>query len=199
MQSICKLFKPLELGDGLHHIQISSLRHESWIISNRIFDKDPCSQGHIDKMYYAPSIKPAHPSIKASLNRLVIWDEDSLTHPTSQSLLWITICLTCQSRQGRVQPFWGTASPWKLVEDARIDLGLVISVVRWATLHVIVHATRAVVEEASRAKDSIMDLEDEVIFRVVEGLEKDVVEEGVTTSSPEEISSLHQGQTCYGL
>jgi hypothetical protein len=59
---------------------------------------------------------------------------------------------------------------------------------------VIVHAARVVVEEASRAKDSIMDLEDEVIFRVVEGLE-DVVEEGVTTPSPEEIFSLHQGQT----
>jgi hypothetical protein len=79
-----------------------------------------------------------------------------------------------------------------LVEDARIDLGLVISVARWATLHAIVHATRVVVE-ANRAKDSIMHLEDEVIFRVVEGLE-DVVEEGVTTPSPEETFSLHQGQ-----
>jgi hypothetical protein len=85
------------------------------------------------------------------------------------------------------------AIPWKLVEDARIDLGLVISVARWATLHAIAHADRAVVEEASKAKDSIMHLEDEVIFRVMEGLE-DVVEEGVTTPSPEETFSLHQGQ-----
>jgi hypothetical protein len=115
--------------------------------------------------------------------------------PTSQSLSRITIRPTCQSRQGQVQPFWGTASPWKLVKDARIDLGLIISVIRWATLHTIVHAARAVVEEASRAKDSIMDLEDEVIFRVVEGLEEDMVEVGVTTPSPEEIFSLHQGQT----
>jgi hypothetical protein len=86
----------------------------------------------------------------------------------------------------------GTANPWKLVKDARIDLGLVISVVRWATLRTIVHAARAVVE-ASRAKGNIMHLEDEVIFRVVEGLE-DVVEEGVTIPSPEETFSLHQGQ-----
>jgi hypothetical protein len=86
------------------------------------------------------------------------------------------------------------ASPWKLVEDARIDLGLVISVVKWATLHVIVPAARAVVEEASKAKDTIMDLEDEVIFRVVEGLE-DVVEVGVTTPSLEETFSSHQDQT----
>jgi hypothetical protein len=85
------------------------------------------------------------------------------------------------------------ASPWKLVEDARIDLGLVISVVKWATSHAIVHAARAVVE-ANRARDSIMHLEDEVIFRVVEGLE-DVVEEEVTTPSPEETFSSHQGQT----
>jgi hypothetical protein len=81
-----------------------------------------------------------------------------------------------------------------LVGDARIDLGLVISVVRWATSHAIVHAARAVVEEVSRNKDSIMDLEDEVIFRVMEGLE-DVVEEGVTTPSPEETFNSHQGQT----
>jgi hypothetical protein len=87
------------------------------------------------------------------------------------------------------------ASPWKLVKDARIDLGLVISVVKWATLHAIVHAARAVVEEASKARDSIMDLEDEVIFRAMEGLEEDVVEEGVTTPSLEETFSLHQGQT----
>jgi hypothetical protein len=115
--------------------------------------------------------------------------------PTSQSLLRITIRHIYQSRQGQVQPFWGTASPWKLVEDARIDLGLVISVVRWATSHTIVHAARAVVEEASRAIDKIVDLEGEVIFRVVEGLEEDVVEVGVTAPSPEEIFSSHQGQT----
>jgi hypothetical protein len=150
--------------------------------------------GHIVKMYHALSIKPAHPPTKASLNRLAIRDEGSLMPPTFQSLSRIIIRRICQSRQGWVQHFWGTASPWKLVEDARIDLGLVISVVRWATSHAIVHATRAVVEEASRAKDSIMDLEDEVLFKVVEGLE-DVVEEGVTTPSPEETFSLHQGQT----
>jgi hypothetical protein len=63
---------------------------------------------------------------------------------------------------------WSIASPWKLVKDARIDLGLVISVVKWATLHTIVHTARAVVE-ANRAKGSLMYLEDEVIFRVVEG------------------------------
>jgi hypothetical protein len=85
------------------------------------------------------------------------------------------------------------ASPWKLVKDARTDLGLVISVVKWATLHAIVHAARAVVEEAREAKDSLMDLEDEVIFRVVEGSE-DVVEVGVIAPSLEEIFSLHQGQ-----
>jgi hypothetical protein len=84
------------------------------------------------------------------------------------------------------------ASPWKLVEDARIDLGLVISVVKWATLHTIVHTTRVVVE-ASEAKGSLMHLKDEVIFRVVEGLE-DVVEEGVTTPCLEGIFSLHPGQ-----
>jgi hypothetical protein len=86
------------------------------------------------------------------------------------------------------------ASPWKLVEDARIDLGLVISVVKWATLHAIVHAARVVVEEASRANEIIMDLKDKVIFRVMEGLE-DMVEVGVTTPSPEETFSSHQGQT----
>jgi hypothetical protein len=128
-------------------------------------------------MYHAPNTKLAHPPTKASLNRLVIQDKDSLTLPTFQSLSQITIRYICQSRQGWVQHFWGMASPWKLVEDTRIDLGLVISVVRWATLHVIAHAARAVVEEASRAKDSIMDLEDKVIFRVVEGLEN-VVEVG---------------------
>jgi hypothetical protein len=101
------------------------------------------------------------------------------------------LCYIYQSRQGQVQRLWGTASPWKLVEDARTDLGLVISVARWVTLHAIVHATRAVVE-ANRAKGIIMYLKDEVIFRVVEGLE-DIVEEGVTTSSPDEIFNLHQG------
>jgi hypothetical protein len=175
-------------------MQILSLQHESWIISNRIFDKDPCSLGHINKMYHAPNTKLAHPPIKASLSRLVIWDEDSLMQPTSQSLSRTIIRCTCQSRQGQVQHSWGTASPWKLVADARIDLGLVISVVRWATSHAIVHAARAVVEMANKANDSIMDLENEVIFRVVEGLE-DVVEEGVTTPSPEETFNSHQGQT----
>jgi hypothetical protein len=80
-----------------------------------------------------------------------------------------------------------------LVKDARTGLGLVISVAKWVTLCAIVHAARAVVE-ASRARGIIMHLEDEVIFRVVEGLE-DMVEEGVTTPSPDEIFNLHQGQT----
>jgi hypothetical protein len=61
------------------------------------------------------------------------------------------------------------------------------------SLRAIVHAARVVVE-ASRARGIIVHLEDEVIFRVVEGLE-DMVEEGVTTPSPEEIFNLHQGQT----
>jgi hypothetical protein len=175
-------------------MQISNWQHKSWIISNRIFDKDPCLLGHIDKTCHVHNLMPAHPPIKASLNRLVTQEDDSLMLPTSQSLSRITIRRICQSRQGQVQPFWGTASPWKLVEDVRIDLGLVISVVRWDTLHTIVHAARAVVEEANRARDNILDLEDEVICRVVEGLE-DVVEVGVTAPSLEEIFSLHQGQT----
>jgi hypothetical protein len=81
-----------------------------------------------------------------------------------------------------------------LVVDARIDLALVISVARWATLHAIAHTARAVVEEANTAEGILMHLEDKVIFRVVEGLE-DVVEEGVTTPSPDKIFNLHQGQT----
>jgi hypothetical protein len=145
-------------------------------------------------MSLAPSFVPTHPPTKASLNRLVIWDKDSLMLPTFQSLSRIIICLICQSRRGQVQPFWGTVSPWKLAEDARTDLGLVISVAKWVTLHAIIHAARAVVEEANRAELIIMDLEDEVIFRVVEGLEEDVVEVRVTAPSPEEIFSLHQGQ-----
>jgi hypothetical protein len=143
-------------------------------------------------MHLAPSILLVHPPTKVSLNRLVIRDEGSLIHHTSQSLWQITLCPTCQFRQGQVQRLWGMASPWKLVVDARIDLGLIISVVRWATLRAIVHATRVVVE-ASRAKGNLIHLGDEAIFRVMEGLE-DVVEEGVITPSPEETFSLHQGQ-----
>jgi hypothetical protein len=85
------------------------------------------------------------------------------------------------------------ASPWKLVGDARIDLGLVISVVRWATLCVIILTTRAVEEEANRASNIMVDLGDEVNFRVIEGLE-DVVEVRVTAPSLEETFSLYQGQ-----
>jgi hypothetical protein len=83
------------------------------------------------------------------------------------------------------------ASPWKLVKDTRIDLGLVISVAKWATSHTIVHAARAVVE-ANRARGNTMHLKDKVIFRVVEGLE-DMVKVRVTAPSLEEIFSLHQG------
>jgi hypothetical protein len=142
-----------------------------------------------------PLQAPRTTAYKDSLNRHVIRVDDSLTPPTFRSL-WRIICLLiCRFTQGLVLHFWGKASPWKLVEDARIDLGLVISVARWATLCAIAHAARAVVE-ASRAKGSIVHLKDEVIFRVVEGLE-DVVEEGVTTSSLEETFSLHPGQIRY--
>jgi hypothetical protein len=167
-------------------MRISSLWHVSWTTYNRILDKDPCLVGEINEIYNPPYTHLAHPPTKASLSRLVIRDDDSLMLPISRSLWRITPPHTYQFRQGQVQHSSGTASPWKLVEDTRTDLGLVISVARWVTSRVIAHA--------ARAKGIIMHLADEVIFRVVEGLE-DMVEEGVTTSSPEEIFSLHQGRT----
>jgi hypothetical protein len=77
-----------------------------------------------------------------------------------------------------------------LVEDTRIDLGLVISMARWVTSHTIAPIDQV---EANRANGIIVDLEDEVIFRVMEGLE-DMVEEGVTTPSLEKNLILHQDQ-----
>jgi hypothetical protein len=79
-----------------------------------------------------------------------------------------------------------------LVNDARIDLGLVINVVKWATSCMIVHTARAVVE-ANKARGNLMHLVDEVIFRVMEGL-KDVVEVRVTAPNPKETFSSHPGQ-----
>jgi hypothetical protein len=102
--------------------------------------------------------------IKTSLNRHVSRDDDHLIAHIFKSLWRITRLHINQCKQGLVQPFWGMASPWKLVEDARIDLGLVISVARWATSRVIVHAARVVVEANWARIDHLEFLKDEVIF-----------------------------------
>jgi hypothetical protein len=61
------------------------------------------------------------------------------------------------------------ASPWKLVKDTRIDLGLVISMVRWATLHMIAPVNWA--EKANRASiELVVDLKNKVSNTILEDM-----------------------------